>query len=57
MRYEKMFPYEILGCCLGQRWAVGRFMLNEDMRYEYFACTWREVGVIDGASHASVIDP
>ena len=57
MRYEIMFTYENLGCCLGQPWAVGQFMLNDNKHYEDFACTWREVGVTDGASHGSVIDP
>ena len=57
MRYEIMFTYENLGCCLGQPWAVGQFMLNDNKHYEDSACTWREVVVTDGASHGLVIDP
>ena len=57
MRYEITFPYENLGWCLARPWAVGQFMLNDNMHYENFACIWREVGVIDGPSHGSLIDP
>ena len=57
MRYEITFAYENLGWCLAQPWAVGQFMLNDNMHYENFACTWREVGVIDGPSHGSLNDP
>ena len=36
MRYEITFPYENLGWWLAQPWAVGQFMLNDNIHYENF---------------------
>ena len=64
---RRAFRYSVCGA-VGTQWLEVRNAPTEcatrprlrklsNKHYEDFACTWREVGVTDGASHGSVIVP